>query len=456
MKKINRYRIRGLLGRGGMSKVYKVQVPVIHKILALKLLAPHPVLEDTIGLPGLKDMFRTEAATLARLNHPNIVGIWDYGRHEGLPYYTMAYHFNNVAHLIGESSRPDDPSRPLSVDQSIHLVRQTLEGLKCLHAAGIIHRDIKPFNLLLDLQNTIKICDFGLSKLRGESVKLPQQLKVGSPWYAAPEQEKDPDNIDERADLYAVGICLQRMLTGNLSTAPDKLPSKVVPGLDHYWDRFIIRATHPAREKRYASATQMIDDLNQMETAWHHHIREMCEMAQPVVDRLEQPVPDQKKLRITPGKMAPREAAEQLPVDELWRPTTHRHHRFDPELGSGILVDKETGRGWQQAGSPYPLDWESAQHYVNELNFKKFGGFTEWRLPTMDELVSLLLPSPHGEALCVEPVFDQLQDTLWSCDRRSFMAAWYANLKFGFIGWKDFSARHFVRAVVSCQSLVES
>lgn len=173
MKTIDRYRIRGILGRGGMSKVYKVEVPVIGKILALKLLAPHQVLVNTIGATRLKELFQAEAVTLASLNHPRIVSVWDYGQHQGMPFYVMDYFFSSVAQLIGESASPENPSRPLPVEQSIVLLRQTLEGLQCLHASGIIHRDIKPFNLLIDPQGVLKICDFGLSKLRGESLSLP-------------------------------------------------------------------------------------------------------------------------------------------------------------------------------------------------------------------------------------------------------------------------------------------
>ena len=222
-----------------MSKVYKVEVPVVGKILALKLLAPPEVLTNTIGPDALKELFRAEATALARLHHPNIVSVCDYGSHQGMPYYVMEYFYNSVAHIIGESALPENPSRPLPIEQCIELLRQTLQGLERLHAANIIHRDIKPFNLLLDQQNTVKICDFGLSKLRGESVPLPAQLKVGSPWYAAPEQETDPDGIDERADIYAAGITLQRMLTGQLSTQSDTLPSRSRPDLDKTWDTFL-------------------------------------------------------------------------------------------------------------------------------------------------------------------------------------------------------------------------
>src|SRR5690606_24166305 len=106
--------------------------------------------------------------------------------------------------------------------------------------------DIKPFNLLLTPQDSIKICDFGLSRLRGESFRGPSNLNVGSPYYAAPEQEKDPDTAGPMADLYPLGIMLYRMLTGRLPEHPPHdprycPPSRINPDLDAVWDTFIAR-----------------------------------------------------------------------------------------------------------------------------------------------------------------------------------------------------------------------
>ena len=447
MKTIGKYRIRGLLGRGGMSKVYKVEVPVIGKILALKWMAPHQVLIDTTGIRTLKKLFRSEAETLAGLIHPNIVSVWDYGEHREMPFFVMAYFFNSVAHLIGESSVPEEPSRPLPVDRCIAFLRQSLKGLECLHHAGIVHRDIKPFNLLLDQQDTVKICDFGLSKLRGETVELPPQLKIGSPWYAAPEQETEPDGIDVRADLYSAGICLQRMLTGHLSTEDEYLPSRVHPDLDAHWDAFIGRATAAERKNRFDSAAQMLDALDRLDLRWQRRKERICAAAGP--DRNDNGAIEASSLhlRTQPTKMTPSEAADSLPVDSLWRPVTHLRRRLEASADGTTVSDVQTGRAWQLSGSPFPLDWHKARSYVEDLNHSRYGGVGIWRLPTVDELLTLLAPLPHGNALCIEPIFDSRQSSLWSSDKKSFVSAWYASLTMGFIGWQDFSARHHVRAV---------
>ncbi|MDP3284273.1 MAG: serine/threonine-protein kinase, partial [Desulfobacterales bacterium] len=192
MNKIDRFEICGLLGIGGMGKVFKVKLPVIGKIAALKLLEPNPFLVSLIGAEKIKKLFISEAVTMANLRHPNIVEIWDFGESDGRPYYIMDYFCNNLGSMIGESYQAEIPSRIIRIDKAVHYARQILEGVSCLHHAGIIHRDIKPFNMLVTEQDRIKISDFGLSKLRGESFEGPPGLKVGSPWYAAPEQERDP------------------------------------------------------------------------------------------------------------------------------------------------------------------------------------------------------------------------------------------------------------------------
>ena len=153
---------------------------------------------------------------MAGLNHPNIVSIHDYDQDRGKRFYVMDFYANNLGTMMGESYTVESPSRPIPVDRAIGYTRQYLEGIRCLHDAGIVHRDIKPFNLLVTPRDTVKICDFGLSKLRGETDAGPGNLKVGSPYYAAPEQERDPNSVDERADLYPVGVMLYRMLTGRL------------------------------------------------------------------------------------------------------------------------------------------------------------------------------------------------------------------------------------------------
>jgi serine/threonine protein kinase len=445
MKRIGKYIVRGLLGRGGMSKVFKVEIPTIGKIVALKLLEPHPVLVNVLGAARIRDLFLSEAATLARLQHPHIVAIRDFDEAGGMPFYIMDYFFSNLGQLIGESRRTEEPSRTVRLDRAIDLIRQTLSGLGCLHHHGIIHRDIKPFNLLLDEQGVVQICDFGLSRLRGETISVPHHLKVGSPWYAAPEQEADPDGVDARADLYAVGVTLYRMLTGMLPAHEPLPPSTFNPDLDAAWDAFMRRALSRDPSKRFSSAGPMQAALAQLERAWQDRRDRICRLAPPPESArpaIQHPLAPRRAAL----KIDPRRARVDFGADGLWRPAAFVQndlHSPSPEL----LRDEATGLTWQQSGSPYPLTWPGARDYVCALNRRGFAARTGWRLPTAPELMSLLSQTPHGEAFCLEPLFDRVQSTLWSADRRSYTAAWFVNVEMGFVAWQDFSARCYVRAV---------
>jgi serine/threonine-protein kinase len=190
-----------------------------------------------MGEDAIRNLFISEAITMSNLRHPHIVEVWNLDETEdGKLFYVMDYYFNNLGIMIGESYITEAPSRIIKLDKAIKYIRQILLGLACLHHFDIVHRDIKPFNILVTDLDTIKICDFGLSKLRGEDFKGPENLKVGSPWYAAPEQEAHPDNVDRRADIYSVGIMLYRMLTGELPAENYEKPSKINDDLNHTWD----------------------------------------------------------------------------------------------------------------------------------------------------------------------------------------------------------------------------
>jgi len=448
MNTIGKYKIRGLLGRGGMSKVFKVELPVIGKIAALKLLEPDPLLADLIGIQKIRDLFISEAKKLAELRHPNIVEIWNFDETDGKPYYLMDYYFNNLATMIGETRWTDRPSRIIPLDKAIFYTRQILSGLACLHHAGIIHRDIKPFNILLNDQESVKICDFGLSKLRGETVAAPSNLKIGSAWYAPPEQEADPENVNSSADLFSAGVTLYRMLTGNLPLETPERPSKYNPDLDEAWDDYLIRSIARDPSTRFDSANDMLNQLNSLNAAWHKRKDNICLIADN--PNQTQAVPKTLRLRYLPTKIAPREARRFFGVDELWRPENYVDNNFTPNP-NGTITDETTGLVWQQKGSKYPLTWQQAAAYVAEINQLRHATRDTWRLPTVDELMSLLTVTPHGEDFCIEPIFDSRQRALWSSDRRSYTAAWYVSADMGFVAWQDFSAYYYVRAVSQIQ-----
>lgn len=452
MKTIGRYIVRGLLGRGAMARVYKVELPPIGKIAALKHFAPDPLIARLMGTDTLHDLFVSEAVTIAGLQHPNIVAIHDFDDHQGRPFFVMDFFANNLGTMMGEAYRVEAPSRKLSPDQAIGYIRQTLKGLACLHHAGITHRDIKPYNLLVTAQDTVKISDFGLSKLRGETFPGPKNLNVGSPYYAAPEQEMDPESSDQRADIYPVGVMFYRMLTGRLprmdGPAANLQPCRRWnPDLDDQWDTLIRRAIAPDPEKRFAGADDMLAALDQLALHWQAHKEKSCKLA---AGRQPDTVPSRSlpPARTTPLKLRPGAAARQFKLDRLWRPVAYTQNRFEPRA-DGTIADHATGLIWQQSGSRYPLSWQLAIGTIKELNRNRFAGRSQWRLPTIDELITLLRPKQQAVDLCIAPLFDQRQRWIWSSDRRSFAAAYYVDMELGFVGWQDFSAPYDVRGVCS-------
>ncbi|MDA8138668.1 MAG: protein kinase [Desulfobacteraceae bacterium] len=452
MKQIGRYIIRGLLGQGGMGKVYRVELPPIGKIAALKLLRPDPLLVKLLGISRLTDQFTSEARTLAGLQHPHIVSIHDFDHWRSMPFYVMDYYANNIGAIIGESYTTESPSRVLPVDRALEYTRQILEALAALHDAGIIHRDIKPFNLLITAQDRLKLCDFGLSKLRGEIYSGPRNLNVGSPYYAAPEQEKNPDIVDQSADLYSVGVTLYRLLTGHLPEASPGAPQYLPPShlnsdLDQIWDDFLAQSMAFSPQERFTSAISMRHALDKLVDHWQSQKNKTC--ALPPADKettwtMTQRLP----LRAEPLKLTPEEIAPQLDLDTLWRPKKYFKNDFEVQ-DDAIIIDRANSLVWQRQGSNLPLAWESAHSYVTQLNKTQFGGQTTWRLPTMAELVTLLRPSPQASDLCLPSLFGLTQRHLWSADRRSYIAAYFVEAQMGFVGWSDISAPHYVRAVSS-------
>jgi serine/threonine-protein kinase len=453
MKRIGHYIIRSLLGRGGMGRVFKVELPMVGKIAALKLLDPDPLVAKLLGMPKLRDLFLAEAKTMARLNHPHIVDLHDFDEDGGKPFYVMAYHANNLGSLIGEAYRIDQPSRTIRVDKAIDYLRQTLLGLACLHDAGIIHRDIKPFNLLITERDSIKICDFGLSKVRGESYCGPSQLNIGSPYYAAPEQERSPDAAGPSADLYPLGIMLYRMLTGRLPEHsphhPDyQKPSGLNTDLDAAWDHFIARSMAVAPQDRFADPEEMRQSLDDLDRHWQEMKERACALP-PVeaVHRRQQPA----EPRSSPVKLAPKDAQDVFGLDALWRPRIYScGSQISPS--ADIVFDHTTHLTWQRAGSRYLYTWSQSDEYIQRLNDEKFAGRDNWRLPTINELITLLRPTPQMQDLCIAPLFDSVQRWLWSSDRRSFVAAYYVDAQLGFVGWQDQCAPYYVRAVCSASS----
>jgi serine/threonine protein kinase len=448
LKTIGVYEVLGLLGKGGMSKVYKVRHPATGEVQALKLLCPHPHLASLLSEEEIRSRFTAEARVMREIEDPHVVGILDAGQHEDRPFIVMEYFCHNLGAVIGETYRIENPSRILRVDKAVRFARQTLMGLSCLHRHGIVHLDIKPFNLLLTGDETVRITDFGLSKLRGEAFTGPRQLVVGSPYYAAPEQEAHPDEADHRADLYSVGVILYRMLTGWLPMDMAISPSDRNSELDPEWDSFLLKCLDMDRERRYPTTDLMLRFLDALAIHWKNKMLNSCTHWVESASRTSAMDTPLHVLRQVPAKIAPHAARDFFNLDELWRPRRFILNDF-VDNGDGTVSHKATGLRWQKAGSERTMTWEEAHGYVGQLNRDCYAGDSHWRLPTVEELMSLLIPVPHPDDYCIEPIFGRDRKWLWSADRRSFSAAWHVSVHMGYVSWQDFTCRFFARAVSS-------
>lgn len=450
--KIGRYAIKGLLGRGGMGAVYKAAMPVTGRIVALKLLKPAEIMEDIVGMDRLTDMFLKEAATMASISHANIASILDVhdGHDETPAHFTMEYFCGNLGVLMGENYEVEKPSRRLGVEASLHIAREMLHGLDRLHYEGIIHRDVKPFNVMLAEDEGgvghVKLIDFGLSKLRGETTKGPKGMVVGSPYYTAPEQEADPEAADARSDIFSVGVTLYRMLTGSLpaeDSAKRRPVCEIHPDLDCTWDDLFNAALASAPSDRFPDAMTMIAVIDTLEAAWSEQKDAVC----IAPDLLE---PERHTAnwtpRATPIKQTEKSARTTFDLDELWRPNTYGRGDFS-DNGNGTITDHTNGLIWEKFGSRYPLTWERAHAHVERLNRNGYGNRTQWRMPTIEELTTLFTGRTEPGDFCQESVFDARKARLWSGDTKAFTAAWYVDAELGFVWWQDRTCRFFARAV---------
>jgi tRNA A-37 threonylcarbamoyl transferase component Bud32 len=240
------------LGRGGMGVVYKARQPRLNRFVALKILAREKEKD-----PRFAERFTREAQALARLNHPNIVTVYDFGETNGLYYLLMEY-------VDGMSLRQLLQTRKLAPEEALVIVPSICDALQYAHQEGIVHRDIKPENILLDKQGRVKIADFGIAKLLGADGKVEsltgEQGVVGTPHYMAPEQVEKPSIVDHRADIFSLGVVFYEMLTGELPLGKFAPPSRMVK-MDVRLDEVVLHALEKEPERRYQQASQVKTDV---------------------------------------------------------------------------------------------------------------------------------------------------------------------------------------------------
>jgi tRNA A-37 threonylcarbamoyl transferase component Bud32 len=238
-----------LIGKGGMGAVYKARQPDLDRLVALKIL-PREIGAD----PAFSERFTREARALAKLSHPNIVTVYDFGRTaDGLFYFLMEL-------VDGINLRQAIRAGSMSPKEALAIVPQICDALQFAHDERIVHRDIKPENVLLDKKGRVKIADFGLAKLLGKapsdvSLTGTQQV-MGTLRYMAPEQLEGSKTVDHRADIYSLGVVFYELLTGEVPVGRFAPPSKKVQ-IDVRLDEVVLRALEEKPEQRYQHASDI-------------------------------------------------------------------------------------------------------------------------------------------------------------------------------------------------------
>jgi serine/threonine protein kinase len=249
-----------LIGLGGMGVVYKARQPKLDRFVALKLL-PASLSAD----PAFAERFHREARFLARLNHPNIVTVFDFGQSGGFCFLLLEF-------VDGVNLRQAMQAGRFSPAEALAIVPSICGALQYAHDQGVLHRDIKPENILLDARGTVKLADFGIAKLVCEpgdtraDVTLTQSgARLGTPHYMAPEQIEKPSEVDHRADIYSLGVVFYELLTGELPLGRFAPPSEKAD-LDARVDAIVFRALAKERELRQQSAGEVKTEVEGLGT----------------------------------------------------------------------------------------------------------------------------------------------------------------------------------------------
>jgi len=240
--------ILGLLGAGGMGAVYKARQPALDRLVALKILPA----KSADGV-NFAERFNREARALARLSHPNIVAVHEFGQAGGLHFFIMEF-------VDGANLRQLEQSCRLSPREALQIIPQICDALQYAHDEGVVHRDIKPENVLVDRKGRVKIADFGLAKILGQDpamLRLTAEGQVmGTPHYMAPEQVERPLAVDHRADIYSLGVVFYEMLTGDLPLGKFPPPSRKVQ-VDVRFDEVVLRSLENDPARRYQQASEV-------------------------------------------------------------------------------------------------------------------------------------------------------------------------------------------------------
>jgi serine/threonine protein kinase len=338
IKKIGKYDILETIGRGGMGVVLKATDPVLGRLVAIKMMT-----DGFADDPDLLKRFYREAQSTARLNHPNIVTVYDMGDQDGMPYLVMQYLQGESLHAVIKSRRD------LSLLTKANYLLQICRGLQYAHEQGITHRDIKPANIMVLPDGTLKIVDFGIARMGNDQLTRPGQV-MGSIYYMSPEQINEGE-VDARSDIFALGALAYELLTFALpfrgqdasstlmKILRDPLPSPAAHLQDYHvgFDAILERAMAKNKEDRYQSVDELAVDLAQVELQLRKEmIAKLHQGAERLIsegDLASAKVQLQHLIKLDPQDQNANKRMQQLQQEIQMQGRSANAHQLSPALG---------------------------------------------------------------------------------------------------------------------------
>lgn len=381
---IGPYRILEQLGRGGMATVFKAYHAALDRYVAIKALHP-AFMED----PNFHARFQREARVVAKLEHPNIVPIYDFAEYEDRPYLVMKY-------IEGETLKARLGQGNIEQADLIQIVESIGTGLFYAHQKGILHRDVKPSNVLLGFDGRVYLADFGLARIAqaGEST-LSSDMMLGTPQYISPEQAMGLGELDERTDIYSFGVMLYEMAVGQVPFSADTpfsiihdhiytplpLPRTVNPNVPETVERVLLKALAKEREDRYPDAVALADAFK---IAFSAEIGVAPVEISPVPDETYIAEPSEVSETRIPQETVQAGAETQLPVET---PVEQK------EVSEPPIKPRRLFRWWY---IPLGIILIIALCFCGLLAYNSFGGFPDRDEPSAEQLPEIPLVEPFS------------------------------------------------------------
>ena len=344
----NRYEILECIGTGGMAVVYKARCHRLNRLVALKILKPE-LAKDA----DFRRRFHDESQAVAMLSNANIVSVYDVSHSDGLDYIVMEL-------VDGMTLKQYMKKRgtPLNWREALHFITQIVRALSHAHGRGIIHRDIKPHNIMVLRDGSVKVTDFGIAQLASAAQNTMTQEAIGSVHYISPEQAKG-SHVDCRTDIYSAGVVLYEMLTGRLPFEGDTPvfvaiqhinsipvpPRGLNPDVPRALEAITMKAMAPDLSQRYGSADEMLEDLKEFRKNPDMEMSQPVSKADIIVDEPTMVVPVVKTVSQSDPERRPREQATgrraqtQAPAVRRKRPKEDIEDDYDdlPRHGGGFM-----------------------------------------------------------------------------------------------------------------------